>query len=113
KTLDLRNWDAAQKLVRDWEAGTTHAERVTVEDACTAFLQDCEARKLSAASMGKYKILTEELKREFKTRVVGSVEIQDLRSCRERWELSPLSARKKLERLRTFFKFCHESGWTR
>ena len=113
KTLDLRNWDAAQKLVRDWEAGTSQAERVTVDEACAAFVRDCEARQLSSTSMGKYKNLTEELKRDFKSRVVGSVDIQDLRSYRETWELAPLSARKKLERLRTFFKFCHESGWTK
>jgi integrase/recombinase XerD len=112
KTLDLRNWEAAQKLVRDWEGGATQTA-MTVEEACAAFIRDCEARKLSLASMGKYKHLTEELKREFKNRSVGSIEIQDLRAYRERWELSPVSARKKLERLRTFFKFCHESAWTR
>lgn len=113
KSLDLRNWEAAQKLVREWEAGTTQAETMRVEEACDSFTRDCEARKLSAATIGKYKLLTEELKREFTSRTVGSIEIQDLREFRERWEMSPVSARKKLERLRTFFKFCHESGWTK
>lgn len=99
--------------MREWEAGTTQAETMKVEEACDAFTRDCEARQLSAASVGKYKLLTEELKCEFASRTVGSIDIQDVRAYRERWEMSPISARKKLERLRTFFKFCHESGWTR
>lgn len=113
KTLDLRNWEAAQKLVREWEAGTTQAETMKVEEACDAFTRDCEARQLSAASVGKYKLLAGELKREFASWTVGSIGIQDVRAYRERWEMSPISARKKLERLRTFFKFCQESGWAR
>jgi integrase len=38
--------------------------------------------------------------------------LDDLREYRETWNCGPITARKRLERLRTFFKFCHESGWS-
>jgi site-specific recombinase XerD len=37
--------------------------------------------------------------------------VDEVRRYRETWELAPISARKKLERLRTFFKFCIENQW--
>jgi integrase/recombinase XerD len=109
KSLDLRNWDAAQKLVRDWEAGGTVS--VPIATACERFEADCKARGLGVAQLGKYKLLTDELKTAFGNRTVSAVSIDDLRAYRESWEMSPVSAGKKLERLRTFFKFCNESGW--
>jgi integrase/recombinase XerD len=113
KSLDLRNWEAAQKLVRDWEAGSRKHEDATVTLACDAFVKDCEARKLSDASLDKYRLLTTELKGGFGRRSVGSLSLPEMREYRESWKMASISARKKLERLRTFFKFCIESGWTR
>jgi integrase/recombinase XerD len=109
KSLGVRSWDAAQKIVRDWEAGSVPS--ATVKEACDAFTKDCEARNLSAGSVGKYKLLTDELERQFGERLVSWIAVQDLRDLRESWDLSPISARKKLERLKTFFRFCQESGW--
>jgi hypothetical protein len=34
------------------------------------------------------------------------------RTFRASWPYSPLSARKRLEYLRSFFRFCHDAGWT-
>ena len=110
KSLDLRNWESAQKLVRDWESG--HATEVTsVAKACDAFIRDCEARELSDASVGKYKLLTEELKKHFEGRSVAALTVDEVRRYRETWKIAPISARKKLERLRTFFRFCIENQW--
>jgi len=112
KSLDLRNWESAQKLVRDWESGHSKgAEHSSVPKACDAFIRDCEARNLSSASLGKYRLLTKELKDEFEDRSVGSLTVDEVRRYRETWELAPVSARKKLERLRTFFRFCIENQW--
>jgi integrase/recombinase XerD len=110
QSLDLRNWESAQKLVRDWESGHT-AGRSSVAHACDAFIRDCEARNLSEASLGKYRLLTEDLKQAFEGRAVGALSVDDVRRYREGWKLAPISARKKLERLRTFFRFCMDSGW--
>jgi integrase/recombinase XerD len=113
KSLDLRNWEAAQRLVRDWESGQAKTDDTTVALACEAFVKDCEARNLSDASLGKYTLLTKELEGTFGKRVVRSISLPDLRKYLESWKMAPVSARKKLERLRTFFKFCIESGWAR
>jgi integrase/recombinase XerD len=109
KALKTRNWEAAQKLVREFEVGKVPG--VSVKEACEAFASDCEARSLSDASIGKYKLLGKELKERFADREIDRISVQDLRGYRESWQLSPISARKKLERLRTFFRFCYESGW--
>lgn len=112
KSLDLRNWESAQKLVRDWESGHSKTlELSSIGKACEAFMRDCEARELSSASIAKYKLLTEELKKEFEGRSVATLSVDEVRRYREGWELAPISARKKLERLRTFFKFCVDSQW--
>jgi integrase/recombinase XerD len=112
KSLDLRNWESAQKLVRDWEsAHTKGAEQSSVTHACAGFMRDCEARNLSSASLGKYRLLTDELKEEFKGRSVASLTVDQVRRYREKWKMAPVSARKKLERLRTFFRFCIDNQW--
>jgi hypothetical protein len=45
KSLDLRSWEAAQKLVRDWEANPNAT--VTVAEACTKFIADAERAEAS------------------------------------------------------------------
>jgi integrase/recombinase XerD len=110
KSLEVRNWESAQKLVRDWEAGEK-VRTVSVEKACERFITDAEARHLGAAQLGKYKLLTRELKAFFPQRLIGEVTLDDLRDYRASWELGPVTSGKKVERLRAFFKFCIESGW--
>ena len=110
KSLEVRNWESAQKLVRDWEAGEKR-RTVPLREACERFYRDAVARGLGAAQLGKYKLLTEELKRWFPERVVAGMSVEDLRAYRESWDVAPVTASKKLERLRTFFRFCMESGW--
>jgi len=85
KSLDLRSWEAAQKLVRDWEGGSGKYEDTTVTLACEAFMKDCEARKLSDASVDKYTLLTTELKDRFGRRSVSSLSLAEMRGYRETW----------------------------
>lgn len=113
KSLDLRNWEAAQKRVRDWEGGFDEYQDTTVALASDAFMKDCEARGLSDASIGKYTLLTTELRERFGKRSIRSLTPAEMRGYRETWKMAPVSSRKKLERLRTFLKFCMESGWAR
>ena len=47
------------KTGRDWESGhTKNLELSSMQKASEAFMRDCEARELSAASISKYKLLT-------------------------------------------------------
>lgn len=110
RSLDLTNWEAAQKRIRELEI---HGEgnALPVREACERFLADCKARGIGTAQTGKYKLLTEELTKEFGTWSLRRISVDDLRKYREGWDLAPITASKKLERLRTFFKFCYDSGW--
>jgi integrase/recombinase XerD len=110
KSLGIRNWESAQRIVREWEAGKK-AEVVSVDDAFTRYLTDCEARHLRAETLRKYRLLGRELRELFGGRNIADIELGDLAEYRERWKLSGVTARKKIERLRAFFKFCVERGW--
>ncbi len=108
KALTVRSWEAAQKLVREWEAGNT-AGAVTVREACQRWLADCEARNLKRGSLRKYRHLAKELEERFGDRTVGSVSVDDIRQMRESWKLSGMTTAKRLELARFFSR----SAWPR
>lgn len=110
KSLGIRNWEAAQKIVRSWEA-RIEGGSVSVKEAFERFLGDCEARHLGDATLGKYRLLAREMTARFGSRPADAVSVHDLSEYRESWELAGISSQKKIERLRTFFRFCLERGW--
>jgi site-specific recombinase XerD len=110
KSLDLRSWEAAQKLVRDWEANP-QGGGVTVNEACEKFLSDAVARHLSEPTIKKIRHVCGELTRELGAVSLRSVTVDDIRKIRECWKLSALTAQKRLEMMRSFFRFCVDSGW--
>jgi len=109
KSLDIRNWDAAQKIVREWESGNKNADIPTVQKAGERFIEDSESRGLSKDTIAKLKLLVADLE-ELDCRI-DKVTTDDLAKVREKWDLAPSTATKKLERLRSFFKFCVERDW--
>jgi len=110
KSLDLRSWEAAQRLVRDWEANPSGGA-VTVSDACDKFMADAKARNLSEAMVRKARNLTNELKDALGPVSLRSVSVDDVRKIREGWNLAPITTQKRLEMLRGIFRFCVDSGW--
>ncbi len=110
KTLGVRNWTSAQKIVRDWEANP-EGSAVSIKEAFERFLANCEARNIGAAQVGKYRLLEREMVPRFGTVPVNGVSVDDLSAYQESWKLSGISSQKKVERLRTFFKFCMKRGW--
>jgi integrase/recombinase XerC len=110
RSLDVRSWDAAQKIVREWESG----QRVspTVEEASKRFIEDLNSRGLSKDTVKKFELLTGELSNEFPKWTVSRFTPDNLGKFREQWKVSPSTAAKKLERLRSFFKFCVDRKWT-
>jgi integrase/recombinase XerD len=112
QALRVRSFEAAQKIVRDWEVrgSIVENERISVKDAAERFLADRIAQRLKESSLSKYRLLIAELKDEF-SGGLDSISLDKLRKYRESWKVGPVTARKKLERLRMFFKFCQESGW--
>jgi integrase/recombinase XerD len=110
RSLDLTNWEAANKLVRDWEADGIR-EVVSIREAMKRFVNDQKSRGLSPETMRKFERLRDELSAEFGDISVNVVTTNDVATFREGWKLKPSTGAKKLERLRSFFKFCEERGW--
>lgn len=116
KSLDLSNWDSAQRLIRDWEAsGKVGGQIVSVVDAVDKFIKECEVRQLSDATLGKLRVVLKKqlipFADEMGHRFITQLGVEELRAFRATWKDSPISATKKLERLRGFFYFCKQSGW--
>jgi integrase/recombinase XerD len=113
KSLGVVNWEKAQRIVRDWEVEDLPPEEtVTIEKAADSFLQDAESRHLKESSLAKYKLLFKELKALYGQHPVEKLGIKELTDYRTQWKLTAISSRKKLERLRAFFRFCLDRGWT-
>jgi integrase/recombinase XerD len=114
RALKVRSWTRAQAIVRDMEDHGLSGERVTIERACEAFIGDAKARGLRPPSIYKYELLFKQLKAFAKAEgmmLLSECDVDALRRFRESWVNKNYSARKKLEALRTFYRFVHESGW--
>jgi site-specific recombinase XerD len=114
RALDMRSWEGAQDLLREWESRGPKTALVSVEDAAKRFIEDAEARKLSPVTLGKHKFLLGRLSAFARSRgvkYISQVRSEDLMKFRAEWTDSPVSAAKKLERLRSFFRFCHAMKW--
>jgi integrase/recombinase XerD len=111
KALDLGNWEAAQRKVRDWEVEGL-GEELSVRDACDKFVAEREGRRLSPAMLGKYKRISEELKANLGDRQLRSISVDDIRGIMHTWKLASVTTQKRLEMYRKFFKVCVDSGWT-
>lgn len=109
KSLDLTNWEAANRLINAWEIRGENKSG-TVGEAAARFLKDAEVR-LKPQSIKKYKHVVEELKNKWGDLPVRSIAVDDVRKLRESWEMAPTTMRKRLELLRGFFRFCIDSNW--
>jgi site-specific recombinase XerD len=110
KSLDLTNWEAASRLIRDWEVeGPVPA--MTVKEATARFISDRESMKLSEAMIRKYRNVAAELDREFGDTPLRSITTDRLRRLRESWKLASITMQKRVEMIRKFFTFCLDSDW--
>src|ERR1022692_1641783 len=119
ESLRSRNWEKAAETIHEWESRGSKFEAkqkdlVTVARACEAFEADAKARDLREPTLYKYKLLFRRL-REFADgrglRFVAEHNLETLREFRNGWQDHNLAALKKLERLRAFMRFAHDSGW--
>jgi len=117
QSLKARDWAKAQAVVRQWEAeglSSGQPEPVSIETAGEDFLRDGEARGLREPTLYKYRLLLRGLRdfaRECGFRFLKELDVPALRAFRASWPNQNLAALKKLECLRTFFRFAHVSGW--
>jgi integrase/recombinase XerD len=117
RSLDTRDWEKGQRIVREWEAEgekSKEPEAVTIAQACEEFLRDATARNLREPTIYKYRLLfrrLHEFTRGKGIQVVRQLSLTAVRDFRATWPNRNIAARKKLEALRTFMRFCWESGW--
>jgi integrase/recombinase XerD len=121
RSLDLTSWQAAQDLVRGWEAsgevGVVQAEIPEIPDAVERYFDDIKARGLSQATVGKQNVL---LRKQFVPwcksrgfRYLKQVGVDEITQFRTTWADAPISKYKKQERLKGFFHFCVVRDWIR
>jgi integrase/recombinase XerD len=118
KSLDTVDWQKAQERVREWESKElepqTAAEPITVQEAGDRFLTDAKARQLVECTVYKYRLLFRRIG-DFAVRngirYLRELDLQTLDQFRSEWKDGPRSSLKKLERLRTFMRFCERRKW--
>jgi len=112
RALDTLNWERGEEILRALDPEEM-PEKLTVSQCGERFAEDCKSRHLAKETLGKYDLLVRELKTHFKGVSIKAVDADALAKYRESWKLSAISSRKKLDRLKTFFRFCVERGWRR
>ena len=110
KSLDLTNWEAANRVINDWEV-RGQDKSVSVREAGERWIADCEARKLKPQSLRKYREVERELSDRWGATSLRSISVDQVRKLRESWKYSGTTAQKRLELVRAFFSFCLASGW--
>lgn len=122
QSLEVRSWEIAQQKVRDLEAATLFPKEeeievklVSIADAIARFFRDARERGLAEATINKYRVLLDTQLFAFAKgrgfRFVSEFDLDSVRDFKSTWKDSPISAAKKLERLKAFFRFCEDSGW--
>lgn len=137
KSLGLRDWTKAQELVRECETKSEEesirvgakpaiarelsseisnqkATPPTVKDSCDKFIADGEARGLREPTLYKFRLLFRQMQAFAESnglRYLSEFGIDQLRQFRATWPNRNFAGQKKLEALRTFFRFAHDSGW--
>jgi integrase/recombinase XerD len=123
ETLGIRGWQKANDLVHKWESDgcrnlinvTTVEERlITIQEAREKYLADLVARSLQKATISKHRYLFSQLDAYTARngiRFLKELDVDTLGNFRTTWKDGAKSSQKKLERLRTFFKFAVRRKW--
>jgi len=114
KKADRVRWDMERTWEENGRLPATDREPVSIAQACQDFLSDAEARGLRDSTRYKYRLLFEQMKtfgRERGIRYLSELDLPTLRKFRASWPNQNYSAQKKLEALRTLFRFAHANGW--
>lgn len=116
KTLGTQNWEKAKAQVLAWDRGERSIDegKTLIKLAADDFIADAENRNLKENTVYKYRLLFRQLNAFADSegiRFLKEFDVTTLRKFRAGWKDGNLAGLKKLERLRSFFRFCQESGW--
>ncbi|MGA2810240.1 MAG: site-specific integrase [Candidatus Acidiferrum sp.] len=113
----MRDWTKAQELIRKWDVEGAQPKRnasVTISDWRENFLGDAESRHLGEETIRKYKLLFSQLSAfadRKGSRFADDLDLDDLTEFRSSWNDAALSSSKKLERLRSIYRFAVSRKW--
>jgi integrase len=118
RSVKTRDWNEAEHRIRAWETKgldqTDDQPEVAVGDLADRHVADMEARKLSPATLKKYRMLFRQLEafaeKEGKNRLCDWT-YDTASAFRQGWKDQGIGAVKKLERLKTVFRFAVDAGW--
>jgi integrase len=138
KSAKTRSWEKAEEYRRQLEDSSEHptssasnppavsavslraakkTDRVTVEVAVDAYLQDAKSRELEVSTLSKLEtIFRKQLLSWTKSegyKFLDELDLDALMSFRSTWSDGPLAKRKKQERLIGFFWMCVRRGYIR
>jgi hypothetical protein len=117
EALKLRDWNRAQELVRRWDVEgekPKKRERISIEDWKQRFLAVSKSDNLSSETTRKYRLLFRQMgdfARDKGLLYADQFDLTLLDEFRSTWKDGPLSASKKIERLRSVFKFGVKRGF--
>ena len=119
KSLRMRDWDKAQALIRKWEAESSISTKeednpITISEAWGSYLRECKVRGLSDETIRKYNFIRKQMGAFASGRglkLLTDFVLEVARDFLATWTNKNLSALKKLELLRAFFRFAQDSGW--
>jgi site-specific recombinase XerD len=110
----------AAATVHRWEAereigAGSKPEVPTIREALTKYFDDAEARHLAKSTIRKRRELLEGKLLPFCDskgyEQLAELNVDVLRTFRKTWKFAATSSVKRLEYLRGFMRFCHESDW--
>jgi integrase len=110
QALDTTSWERADEILRERDPNEVHV-KVTLKTAGERFLSDCRLR-ITKESTRKYELVVDELVAKMGSLEPRVISSDDLARVRETWGSSTF-ARKRIEKMRTFFRFCQERGWVK
>jgi integrase len=112
KSAKTKNWEAAEKLKRLLEQGKQlPGSGITLTEAVKAFTDDLTAQNRAGDTIRKYRLLFTELLKLGDERPITDFNAGILIQFRATWKNSPATKNKQLDRLKSFFRFCHDNGW--
>jgi integrase/recombinase XerD len=109
KSLDTANWDEGESKLKDLRDGKS-VPPVRLSDACSRFIADASIRGLASDTLYKYRLLISEMESVLPQNL-ETIDADRLARFREGWKMSPVTARKKLERMKAIFRFFCDRGW--
>jgi hypothetical protein len=114
RSLNLTSWDAAEEYVREsnrtGKVGGTSAKPMLIAEAVELYLTDVESR-VRVSTVRLHRVLLRDSLLVWcgdkGYRYLSELDVKALIEYRSSWQFAPLTALKKFERLRSFFRFCH------